>query len=268
MKEIIKIRDSQWTETLFSTSLNLKVKQRSPIILCDSVFTDRKYYKLILTKNFEALNSKGGGNQVSLLNIMMDLKKCCNHPYLFPVASMVHTHTHTHHYPDFYYYQYMTNLNPHTSSNSQLNPEPQNTLSLCPHKDKCLHNNGIFPKHVPTSRTRPVTHTHTHIPTIVITAEGTDWDLGESFSTCTKLNSDTLWFFEHVHLSTWITNNLSYKKQVQTQTKTITFINLWLNIHDYFSLLLKVTPVTSLSLLQLHYVHVLYVRISGWYFFF
>lgn len=48
----------------------------------------KKYYKLILTKNFEALNSKGGGNQVSLLNIMMDLKKCCNHPYLFPSASM------------------------------------------------------------------------------------------------------------------------------------------------------------------------------------
>jgi chromodomain-helicase-DNA-binding protein 4 len=25
--------------------------------------------------------------QVSLLNIMMDLKKCCNHPYLFPAAA-------------------------------------------------------------------------------------------------------------------------------------------------------------------------------------
>uniref|UniRef100_A0A670J335 Chromodomain helicase DNA binding protein 5 n=1 Tax=Podarcis muralis TaxID=64176 RepID=A0A670J335_PODMU len=48
----------------------------------------KKYYKLILTRNFEALNSKGGGNQVSLLNIMMDLKKCCNHPYLFPVAAV------------------------------------------------------------------------------------------------------------------------------------------------------------------------------------
>ncbi|KAL2079618.1 hypothetical protein ACEWY4_025362 [Coilia grayii] len=48
----------------------------------------KKYYKFILTRNFEALNSKGGGNQVSLLNIMMDLKKCCNHPYLFPAASM------------------------------------------------------------------------------------------------------------------------------------------------------------------------------------
>lgn len=46
----------------------------------------KKYYKYILTRNFGALNSKGG-NQVSLLNIMMDLKKCCNHPYLFPIAA-------------------------------------------------------------------------------------------------------------------------------------------------------------------------------------
>lgn len=57
--------------------------QSCPIPCC------RKYYKFILTRNFEALNSKGGGNQVSLLNIMMDLKKCCNHPYLFPVAAVV-----------------------------------------------------------------------------------------------------------------------------------------------------------------------------------
>uniref|UniRef100_A0A8C9L544 DNA helicase n=1 Tax=Pavo cristatus TaxID=9049 RepID=A0A8C9L544_PAVCR len=49
----------------------------------------KKYYKYILTRNFEALNARGGGNQVSLLNVVMDLKKCCNHPYLFPVAAMV-----------------------------------------------------------------------------------------------------------------------------------------------------------------------------------
>uniref|UniRef100_A0A1A8HNV8 Chromodomain helicase DNA binding protein 4a n=1 Tax=Nothobranchius korthausae TaxID=1143690 RepID=A0A1A8HNV8_9TELE len=48
----------------------------------------KKYYKFILTKNFDALNTKGGGNQVSLLNVVMDLKKCCNHPYLFPGAAM------------------------------------------------------------------------------------------------------------------------------------------------------------------------------------
>ncbi|XP_063531225.1 chromodomain-helicase-DNA-binding protein Mi-2 homolog isoform X1 [Cydia strobilella] len=47
----------------------------------------KKYYKYILTRNYEALNPKGGGQTVSLLNVMMDLKKCCNHPYLFPVAA-------------------------------------------------------------------------------------------------------------------------------------------------------------------------------------
>jgi len=49
----------------------------------------RKYYKYILTRNFEALNTRGSSSQVSLLNIMMDLKKCCNHPYLFPTAAAV-----------------------------------------------------------------------------------------------------------------------------------------------------------------------------------
>lgn len=47
----------------------------------------KKYYKYILTKNFDALNTKSGGGACSLLNIMMDLKKCCNHPYLFPAAA-------------------------------------------------------------------------------------------------------------------------------------------------------------------------------------
>jgi len=53
------------------------------------VAADRKYYKYILTRNFEALNTRGSSSQVSLLNIMMDLKKCCNHPYLFPTAAAV-----------------------------------------------------------------------------------------------------------------------------------------------------------------------------------
>ncbi|GMT16754.1 hypothetical protein PFISCL1PPCAC_8051, partial [Pristionchus fissidentatus] len=46
----------------------------------------KKYYKNILTRNFEALSFKAGGSQMSLLNIIMELKKCCNHPYLFPKA--------------------------------------------------------------------------------------------------------------------------------------------------------------------------------------
>uniref|UniRef100_A0A6P4FFM2 Chromodomain-helicase-DNA-binding protein Mi-2 homolog n=1 Tax=Drosophila rhopaloa TaxID=1041015 RepID=A0A6P4FFM2_DRORH len=47
----------------------------------------KKFYKCILTKNFKALNSKSGGGSCSLLNIMMELRKCCNHPYLFPSGS-------------------------------------------------------------------------------------------------------------------------------------------------------------------------------------
>jgi len=54
-----------------------------------SCFVFRKFYKHILTKNYEALNAKGYGNQTSLINIMMDLRKCCNHPYLFPAAEKV-----------------------------------------------------------------------------------------------------------------------------------------------------------------------------------
>ncbi len=48
----------------------------------------RKFYRWILTRNFEKLNTRGS-QAVSLLNVMMDLKKCCNHPYLFPTASQV-----------------------------------------------------------------------------------------------------------------------------------------------------------------------------------
>uniref|UniRef100_A0A915EAU6 Helicase C-terminal domain-containing protein n=1 Tax=Ditylenchus dipsaci TaxID=166011 RepID=A0A915EAU6_9BILA len=48
----------------------------------------KKYYRNILTKNFDALNVKSGGTQMSLLNIIMELKKCANHPYLFQKAMM------------------------------------------------------------------------------------------------------------------------------------------------------------------------------------
>ncbi|KAL5265389.1 hypothetical protein ACHWQZ_G006190 [Mnemiopsis leidyi] len=41
----------------------------------------KKFYKLILTRNYEALTAKGYGN-CSLINIMMELKKCSNHAYL------------------------------------------------------------------------------------------------------------------------------------------------------------------------------------------
>jgi len=45
-----------------------------------------EYYKNILTRNYAALNEGGKGHKQSLLNIMMELKKASNHPYMFPGA--------------------------------------------------------------------------------------------------------------------------------------------------------------------------------------
>ena len=44
------------------------------------------YYKNILTRNYTALNQGSKGQKQSLLNIMMELKKASNHPYMFPNA--------------------------------------------------------------------------------------------------------------------------------------------------------------------------------------
>jgi chromodomain-helicase-DNA-binding protein 1 len=46
----------------------------------------KQYYRWILTRNFKELNKSSKGSQVTLLNIIMDLKKCCNHPFLFESA--------------------------------------------------------------------------------------------------------------------------------------------------------------------------------------
>ena len=45
-----------------------------------------EYYKNILTKNYAALNQGARGQKQSLLNIMMELKKASNHPFMFPSA--------------------------------------------------------------------------------------------------------------------------------------------------------------------------------------
>jgi len=47
----------------------------------------KQYYKWILNRNFEALNKGArGSGHVSLLNIITELKKTCNHPFLFESA--------------------------------------------------------------------------------------------------------------------------------------------------------------------------------------
>lgn len=47
-----------------------------------------KWYRNILTKDIDAVNNAGGKREskTRLLNIVMQLRKCCNHPYLFDGA--------------------------------------------------------------------------------------------------------------------------------------------------------------------------------------
>jgi SNF2 family DNA or RNA helicase len=50
----------------------------------------RKWYQKLLEKDIDAVNGAGGLNKregkTRLLNIVMQLRKCCNHPYLFDGA--------------------------------------------------------------------------------------------------------------------------------------------------------------------------------------
>jgi len=55
-------------------SLPPKVEQ---ILRVDMTVRQKKIYRLVLTRNYEALSK--GKNQVSLVNIMMQLRKTCNH---------------------------------------------------------------------------------------------------------------------------------------------------------------------------------------------
>ncbi|XP_069094372.1 chromodomain-helicase-DNA-binding protein 8 isoform X2 [Pleurodeles waltl] len=65
---------------------NLAPKQET-IIEVELTNIQKKYYRAILEKNFSFL-SKGANhaNTPNLLNTMMELRKCCNHPYLITGA--------------------------------------------------------------------------------------------------------------------------------------------------------------------------------------
>lgn len=60
-------------------SLPAKVEQ---ILRVEMTTIQKQYYKWILTKNFEALLKGTKGSTSSFLNIVVELKKCCNHAML------------------------------------------------------------------------------------------------------------------------------------------------------------------------------------------
>lgn len=43
----------------------------------------KQLYKQIISGNIETVNSIGSKDRIKLLNVLMQLKKVCNHPYLF-----------------------------------------------------------------------------------------------------------------------------------------------------------------------------------------
>ena len=44
----------------------------------------KKLYKDLLLRDIDMIQGRGGGNRTALLNIVMQLRKCAGHPYLFP----------------------------------------------------------------------------------------------------------------------------------------------------------------------------------------
>lgn len=55
------------------------------ILTCQLVSQPIRYTK-ILMKDIDILNSAGKMDKMRLLNVLMQLRKCCNHPYLFDGA--------------------------------------------------------------------------------------------------------------------------------------------------------------------------------------
>lgn len=82
---------------------NLAPKEET-IIEVELTNIQKKYYRAILEKNFTFL-AKGANqhNMPNLINTMMELRKCCNHPYLI-------TGKHTHIYKLYKQYNLLVSL--------------------------------------------------------------------------------------------------------------------------------------------------------------
>ena len=53
------------------------------IVYCPLSATQNHTYGAVLKDNIEVLHTGGGGERLKLLNVVMQLRKACNHPYLF-----------------------------------------------------------------------------------------------------------------------------------------------------------------------------------------
>ena len=69
------------------TDVDLPIPEKHELIVPVELSNlQKRVYRAILTRNYKALrgSSGRGGAKSSMLNIVMNLKKTCNHPYLFP----------------------------------------------------------------------------------------------------------------------------------------------------------------------------------------
>ena len=82
---------------------NLAPKEET-IIEVELTNIQKKYYRAILERNFSFLSkgSTGNSNVPNLMNTVMELRKCCNHPFLIngmlALQFFTYTQTHTHTY--------------------------------------------------------------------------------------------------------------------------------------------------------------------------
>ncbi|KAI9839979.1 MAG: hypothetical protein M1819_000171 [Sarea resinae] len=83
LTEAIKPYIIRRTKNMVETDLPPKSEKIIRVELSD---VQLEYYKNILTRNYEALNQGAKGPKQSLLNIVMELKKASNHPFMFPNA--------------------------------------------------------------------------------------------------------------------------------------------------------------------------------------
>ncbi|EMD37878.1 chromodomain-helicase DNA-binding protein [Gelatoporia subvermispora B] len=87
IKELHKQLESLMLRRLKKDVLTSLPTKNERILRVEMSGLQTHFYKNILTKNFQGLvKSANGNNNISLLNIAMELKKAANHPYLFDGA--------------------------------------------------------------------------------------------------------------------------------------------------------------------------------------
>lgn len=75
-------------------SLPAKVEQ---ILRVEMTSIQKQYYKWILTKNYNALRKGVKGSTTTFLNIVIELKKCCNHALLTKPTGLEAQNSHQDH---------------------------------------------------------------------------------------------------------------------------------------------------------------------------